>query len=75
MFIELVRSDLKYYLCTEVQPQIMKELMKGVTDSWKNELDLAYFNAKINHIFYCLITLILGLEFKAFHLKIALNSK
>ena len=42
---------------------------KGVTDSWKNELDLAYFNAKINHIFYCRITLILGLEFKAFHLK------
>ena len=40
MSIELVRSDLKYYLCTEVQPQIMKELMKGVTDSWKNELVL-----------------------------------
>ena len=54
MPIELVRNDLKYYLCTEVQPQ----KMKGVIDSWKNELDVAYFNAKINHIFYCLKTLI-----------------
>ena len=40
MPIELVWNDLKYYLCTEVQPQKMKELMKGVIDSWKNELDL-----------------------------------
>ena len=41
MPIELVRNDLKYYLCTEVKPQKMKELMKGVIDSWKNELDVA----------------------------------
>ena len=43
MPIELVRNDLKYYLCAEVQPQKMKELMKGVIDSWKNELDVTIF--------------------------------
>ena len=37
-------------MCTELEPQTMKELIKGVKDSWKSELYVAYCNAEINHI-------------------------
>ena len=41
---------MKYYLFTEIQPQTVKELIKGLKDSWKNEMDMAYCNVEINHI-------------------------
>jgi hypothetical protein len=43
--IEWVWNDLKYFLCTEIQPQNLKELVNGVKFFWKT-----YCNSKINHL-------------------------
>ena len=48
--IEWVWNDLKYFLCTEIQPQNLKELVNGVKFFWKTKVNVSYCNSKINHL-------------------------
>ena len=50
MPIELVWNDLKYFLCTEVQPQNEMDLINGVKKIWQDKVDFEYCNKKIDHL-------------------------
>ena len=50
--IEMVWNDLKYYLCTEVQPTTKDELVNGIQTFWSNKKnDIKYCNKKIDHLY------------------------
>jgi hypothetical protein len=37
-------------LCTDIQPQNLKELVEGVKLFWRTQVNIAYCNKKINHL-------------------------
>jgi hypothetical protein len=37
-------------MCTDIQPQNLKELVEGVKLSWRTQVNIAYYNKNINHL-------------------------
>ena len=58
MPIELVWNNLKYFLCTVIQPHTLEELIYGVKIFWKKNVDLPYCNKKIDQIEKLIIKMI-----------------
>ena len=64
MPIELVWNDLKYFLCTEVQPQNEMDLINGVKKFWQDKVDFEYCNKKIDHLNKVLTKILFSFKFK-----------